>query len=662
VLVTCAWPYINHIPHLGTLLPPLSADAIARYHRLKGDDVVFVSGSDEHGTPIEVEAIRKGIHPKELTDRNHKIVSDLFEKYGISFDNYSRTENQNHIDFVKETWNKIEKNGYVFTREVELPYCKKCERFLPDRFVEGKCPHCGYEEARGDQCDGCGRLLEPTALVKPRCTICGTEPEIRTVKHWYFDLAAFTDQLLAYIEENEKLPDNARNFSLNLLKEGLRPKPVTRDTKWGIRAPFKGADDKTIYGWCENVLGYASATLEFFKSKGQTERWKDYWFEKDAITLYFIGKDNIPFHTLFLPAFLLATNEGYSLPTNVCTNEFLTFKGLKMSKSRRVGIWLDEPLRLFPVDYWRYTILSIRPETRDTNFTWKIFLEKVNSDLNDVLGNFIHRTLTFINRYFNGVIPDSGKLTADDKRIIRTARNRVERIARNLEELRLQSALRGGIGLGRLGNKYLNDKEPWKTIKTDPESAASTLYVAVQIVKALSVVMEPFIPFAARDLRSLLDLPVNFLWEDAYDPIPPNHKIKEAKPLFHKIEASEEEIEEMLEKLRSEPETVPLDEFSKLDLRVGMIVKAEPIPGSKKLLQLSIDISANAIRRAIAGIAEYYRPDELEGRQIAVITNLAPRKIFGIQSEVMILATLDKGNRLALIQPDKHVETGSKIS
>jgi len=661
VLVTCAWPYINHIPHLGTLLPVLSADVIARYHRLKGDDVVFVSGSDEHGTPIEVEAIKQGIDPKKLTDRNHKIVSGLFQKYEISFDNYTRTETPDHISFVREVWKKIEVNGYVFKQEVELPFCRKDDRFLPDRFVEGKCPYCGYEGARGDQCDSCGRLLEPTSLIEFRCAICGTKPEIREVTHWYFDLPKFTDRLLAYIEENRQLPSNARNFSLNLLKEGLKPRPVTRDTKWGIPAPFEGAEDKTIYGWCENVLGYPSATLEYFRNKGETEKWKDYWLEKDAVTLYFIGKDNIPFHTLFLPAFLLATHEDYNLPTNVSTNEFLTFKGEKLSKSRRRGIWLDEALQLFPSDYWRYTLISIRPETKDTNFTWEIFLEKVNSDLNDALGNFIHRTLMFINRYFNWKVPDPGRLAEEDRRVLRMMRSRVERIAKNLESFRLQSALRGVISLSRMGNKYLNEKQPWKTIKTDQQSAASALYVAAQIVKALSVIMKPFVPSTSKELRDLLNIPQDFKWADATTLIPRNHKIKESKPLFHKVEASEEEMQDRLERIRSAPETVSFDEFSKMDFRVGNVVKAEPVSGSKKLVKLTIDIGNNQLRQAVAGIAEYYPPKELEGKQIAVITNLVPRKIFGIQSDVMILAAQDK-NSLALIQPNKPIETGSKIS
>lgn len=665
ILVTSAWPYINYLPHLGTLLPILSADVIARYHRLKGDDVVFVSGSDEHGTPIEVEAIKQGIDPKELADRNHKILSDLFKRCGISFDNYTRTESSIHKEFVREHHLKIYKNGYVFTQETELPYCPNCKRFLPDRFVEGTCPHCGYEAARGDQCDKCGRLLDPTKLIDPHCTICGTKPAIRRVKHWYFDMPKFTKQLLEYIKLNKQLPDNARNFSLKLLEEGLKPRPITRDTKWGIPAPFEGAKNKTIYGWFENVLGYISATIEFFKKKGEPERWRDFWFNKEAKTLFFIGKDNIPFHTLILPALLLATHEGYNLPWNVSTNEFLIFEGQKFSKSRRIGIWMDEALQLFPADYWRYTLISIRPETKDTNFTWKIFLEKVNSDLNDTLGNFIHRTLTFTNRRFNGQVPEPADLTRSDKRVLQIIKRKVEKIAKDLEEFRLQSAARGVIELSHLGNKYLNEKQPWKTIKTDRQSTATTIYVAIQIVKALAVTMEPFIPFTSRKLWDILNLrgKVYINWKEATSPIHPGHKIKEAKPLFNKVEASEEEMWEILERLRTSQETVSFEEFSKMDLRIGKIVKAEPVPKSKKLLKLSIDIGDNQIKQAVAGIAEHYMPNELEGRQVAVIVNLAPRKIFGLNSEVMILATEDKNTKkVILVQPEKTVETGSRIS
>ncbi len=661
VLVTAAWPYIQHVLHLGNLLPILSADVIARYYRLKGDDVLFVSGSDMHGTPIEVEAIKEGISPRELTDRNHKLVSSLFEKWGISFDNYTRTESPVHKAFVRDFFLKIEKNGYIFTQETEMPYCPKCKRFLPDRFVEGKCPHCGYEKARGDQCEQCGRLLDPTKLTDPYCAICGTEPVIRKVTHWYFDLPKFTEQLLEYIENNKQLPDNARNFSLNLLKEGLKPRPITRDSEWGIPTPFKGAGDKTIYVWAEAVLGYISATIEYFEKHGNNEKWREYWFDKDAKTLYFIGKDNIPFHTLIFPALLLATHEEYNLPWNVSTNEFLIYEGQKFSKSRGIGVWIDEALEIFPADYWRYTLIAIRPETRDANFTWETFIEKVNSDLNDTLGNFIHRTLSFINNYFDGEIPEPKGLNELDEETLNSIKTSFERVEKNLENFQLQSAIREVMDLSRLGNKYLNDKEPWKSAKKDLQSTANTLYVAIQIVKALAVMIEPFIPFTAEKLRIFLNLPKEVQWKDTVKPLPVGHKIKEAEPLFYKVNVSEKGLREMLEKVRSVSQKVSMEEFSKLDLRAGKIVKVEKIPRSKSLLKLTIDIGDDQLKTAVAGIAEYYSPKELEGRQLVVVTNLEPRKIFGVESEVMILAAQDEKN-VVILQPEKPIKIGSKIS
>jgi len=532
----------------------LSADVVARYYRLKGDDVVYVTGSDEHGTPIEVAAVRLGISPKELTDKNHEKVVDLFERWGISFSNYTRTENPLHKKFVQDLLLRIYENGYIFTQETELPYCPKCNRFLPDRFVEGICPHCGYKQARGDQCEACGSLLEPTKLTQPYCTICRSTPIIKKSQHWYFDMSKLNEQLRAYIENNKQLPDNARNFSLNILQEGLKPRPVTRDNKWGIPAPFPGAEDKTIYVWVEAVLGYLSATIEYFKKRGEEEKWKEYWFNKEAKTLYFIGKDNIPFHTLILPALLLATHEDYNLPWNVNSVEFLMFEGQAFSKSRRIGVWIDEALELFPADYWRYTLISMRPETKDTTFSWKTFIEKVNSDLNDNLGNFIHRTLTFINQHFNSAVPQPSKLDARDKHTLKSARKRVEKIAQDLEEFKLQEALRHVVGLSQLGNIYLNEKEPWKTIKTNPQSSANTLYVAAQIVKNLAITLEPFIPFTAEKLWELLNLPRTVheqAWDETKKDLPPGHKINRAMPLFSKIKATEEELQVMLEKARS---------------------------------------------------------------------------------------------------------------
>ncbi|MEM2987808.1 MAG: methionine--tRNA ligase [Candidatus Bathyarchaeia archaeon] len=554
VLVTSAWPYINVTPHIGNLVGSvLSADVVARYYRLKGEEVVMVSGSDEHGTPIEVEAIRLGVKPKELTDRNHARVMELFKRWGISFDNYTRTESPVHKEFVQQHLMKIYRNGYIFTKETEMLYCEKCKRFLPDRFVEGKCPHCGHEPARGDQCDNCGRLLEPTTLIEPYCVICKGKPVIKTTKHWYFDLGKFSEKLAKYISENRQLPTNAKNFSLNLIKEGLKPRAVTRDVGWGIPAPFPEAEGKTIYVWVEAVLGYVSATIEYFRNIGNSEGWKSYWFDKDAKTLYFIGKDNIPFHTIILPALLMASHEDYNLPWNVSATEFLQFKGEKASKSLRIGIWIDEALELFPADYWRYFLIATRPETRDSNFSWEIFTEKINADLNDTFGNFIHRTLSFINKQFNNKVPKPAQLDADDKKVIESLKEKVDEMAADFEACQLQSAANGFVGISRLGNQYLNDKEPWNLVKRDKAEAATVIYVAAQLVKALAITSAPIIPFTADELWKNLNLPGRVheqRWDEALKPLPAGHKIAEAKPLFRKIEADEKRLDEMLEKVR----------------------------------------------------------------------------------------------------------------
>ncbi|TRO53039.1 methionine--tRNA ligase [Candidatus Bathyarchaeota archaeon] len=554
ILVTSAWPYINYVPHLGNIVSSiLSADVVTRYYCLRGHDVVYVTGSDEHGTPIEIEAVRLNVAPKELTDINHAQVSDLFKKWGIAFSNYTRTENPVHKDFVHNFLMKIYENGYIFTQETEQLYCPKCYRFLPDRFVEGTCPSCRDIGARGDQCDACGTLLEPTNLVLPRCAICASNPTIETRTHWYFDLPKLSDKLNDYIKNNENLPDNARNFTLNILKDGLKPRPVTRDNKWGIGSPFPGSEDKTIYVWVEAVLGYISATIQYFKQQGTKEQWKDYWFNKNAKTLYFIGKDNIPFHTIILPALLLATDEDYNLPWTVQSTEFLMFDGQAFSKSRRIGVWIDEALELFPADYWRYSLLSIRPEVKDTNFSWTTLIEKVNSDLNDTLGNFIHRTLTFINKQFDCTIPTPNNLSEKDTAALAEAKHIVDQTAERMEVFKIQEALRIAVSLSHLGNRFFNEKEPWKTIKTDKQKAANTLYVAVQMVKQLAVIMAPFIPFTCDRLWHLLNLEGSVHeqnWSETENPIQPQHKINRAKPLFSKIEDTEEILQLKVEEAR----------------------------------------------------------------------------------------------------------------
>ncbi|MDR1993052.1 MAG: methionine--tRNA ligase [Nitrososphaerota archaeon] len=558
VLITSAWPYINVTPHLGNLVGSvLSADVVARYYRLSGADTLMVSGSDTHGTPIEVEALKQGITPKKLTDCNHSQVSELFYRWNISFDNYTTTESPIHRTFVQNTLLEIQQNGYIFSQDTQMLYCEHDQRFLPDRFVEGQCPHCGCERARGDQCDSCGKLLEPTLLVAPYCTLCKTPPVVRTTRHWYIDLSKLSEPLSKYIKDNTQLPANVKNFSLNWIKEGLKPRAITRDVTWGIPAPFEGAEGKTIYVWVDAVLGYVSATLEYFQRRGQPEAWREFWFGKDALTLYFVGKDNIPFHTIILPALLLASGQGYNLPWTVSATEFLQFRGQKASKSQRVGIWIDEALAMFPVDYWRFFLIATRPENKDTNFTWTLFADKINADLNDTFGNFIHRTLSFITTKFDSKVPTPTKLDSDDQAILDTIAEKTVQIAKDIENSWLQSAANNLITLSRIGNQYLNTQEPWNLMKTDKERAATIFYVAAQIVKAIAVLTEPFMPTTAQQLWQTLNLPQTVKqskFTDALVPLVAGHQILKPQPLFHKIETDETKLDQQLTQIR---ETFP---------------------------------------------------------------------------------------------------------
>jgi methionyl-tRNA synthetase len=531
----------------------LSADVTARYYRLKGDEVLMVSGSDTHGTPIEVEAIKQGIKPKELTDHNHARVAELFRRWEASFDNYTTTESPIHKQFVQKTLLEIQKNGYIFEQETQMLYCEHDQRFLPDRFVEGKCPYCGCEKARGDQCDMCGRLLEPTMLVEPYCVICKNKPTVKTTRHWYIDLSKLAEPLTEYLQGNQQLPSNVKSFSLNWIREGLKPRAVTRDVEWGIPAPFPGAEGKTIYVWVDAVLGYVSATIEQCQRLGQPERWRGFWFDKQAKTLYFVGKDNIPFHTIILPALLLASGQGYNLPWNVSATEFLQFKGQKASKSQRVGIWIDEALEMFPADYWRFFLIATRPESKDTNFTWSAFIDKINADLNDTFGNFIHRTLSFIASKFDSTIPEPTKLDKDDEAILQAIKEKVDAAAQEIEASKLLSAVNTLVSVSRIGNQYLNTKEPWNLMKTDKEKAATIFYVAAQVVKAATVVSSPFIPDTAEQLWQTLNLPGKVsegVWSEATKPLNAGHKIAKPKPFFHKIDADEAKLEDQLAEVR----------------------------------------------------------------------------------------------------------------
>jgi methionyl-tRNA synthetase len=537
-IVNAAWPYVNSVPHLGTFIHLLSADVYARYLRLTGEEVIAVTGSDEHGTPIEVEAIKKGIPPKQLTDEIHGQICQLLDTYNIRFDNYTRTENPVHIRYTQELYRKLYENGYVYTQDVSLPYCENDKRFLPDRFVEGTCPNCGYDQARGDQCESCGRVLDPLELIRPRCVFCGATPTIKSSKHWFFDLPKFRDQLYRSVKENKQLPENARNFSLTWLEEGLKPRGITRDNKWGIPAPFPGSEGKTIYVWLEAVLGYVSASIEWAEKTGKPEAWKDFWFTQGTRNVHFIGKDNIPFHVIIFPALLQATHDPYIQPWQVSSTEFILFDGKKFSKSKKIGVWIDEALKVAPAEYWRYVLIAIRPETRDANFTWHEFETHVNAELNDVLGNFVHRTLTFVNNQFDSTIPQPGELDERDEAI----KNEIEQASRKISELldhfQLRSGLAAAIELARKGNQYLSEREPWHLIKTDRTKTATTLYLAAQLVATLEILIAPFLPETSLRIREQLNLGDGTpeKWSNAETlRLQVGHRIGKAIPLFHKV-------------------------------------------------------------------------------------------------------------------------------
>ena len=659
-LIASAWPYINYVPHLGTMIGSiLSADVFARFLRMLGEEVLFVSGSDEHGTPIEVEAIKRGIDPKKFTDENHKRVKELFAKWNISFDNYTRTENPIHKEFVRKFYMKLYERGYIFSKEIEMPYCPKCRMFLPDRFIEGTCPYCGYPKARGDQCDRCGRLLEPTLLINPRCSICGSKPEIKRTLHWFFDLPKLTDKIKEYIENNKNLPDNARNMSLSMIREGLKPRSLTRDNKWGIPAPFPGAEGKTIYVWMEAVLGYVSATIEYFVKRGDPDGWKKYWFDPEVKSVFFIGKDNIPFHTIIFPALLLASGDNYVLPWRVESTEYLMFEGEKFSKSRRIGIWIDEALEILPSDYWRFALVYIRPETRDSNFTWDLFIDIINSILNDTIGNFIHRTLSLTYRHFKEV-PPRYKLNNVDEEVLNDVKRLYEEITKMFKSFKFKEALFRIVDIARVGNKYLNDTQPWDLIKTNRERVATVLNIALGLVKALAILLAPIIPEHADRLWHMLgykDSVHDHKWQEALTGIKAGQKIEKPKPLFTKVS------KEQITKLTSRPTTsnvISIEEFSRLDLRVGKVLKASKVPNSDKLLELMIDIGGE-VKRAIAGIGEVYEPKELIGKKVVVLCNIKPKKIRGITSEVMILAACNREGPI-LIVPERDVKEGTRIS
>lgn len=502
-VVTAAWPYINSVPHLGTILHLLGADIMTRFLKMLGEDVISVSGSDEHGTPIEVEARRKSIDPRRLTDEAHSYVAEILRRWRIELDNYSRTESSAHKQFVKDFMSRLERKGYVFTQRVVLPYCERDKIFLPDRFVEGKCPRCGYPNARGDQCENCGSLLDPLDLISPRCAICGSRPVLKETTHWFFDLRKLEEPVRRWLEENKNLWDNVRNYSLNWIKEGLKPRSVTRDNAWGIEAPFLGAEGKTIYVWFEALLGYLSASKEILEKRGRS--FDDFWYNKNTKTVYFIGKDNIPFHAVILPAMLIASDDRYPLPWIISSTEYLLYEGEKFSKSRRIGLWADEALYIVEdPDYWRFALVRMRPEERDTNFSWKEFFRIVNSELNDDIGNFVHRVLSFIERHFDSRIPMPGGFDDIDIEVIESVKLSYGSYIDRMLETRIKQASEYILDIARKGNQYINRRAPWEEIKRDQRRAGTTMYIAANIVAILALSLYPITPNAAQRIWSMI--------------------------------------------------------------------------------------------------------------------------------------------------------------
>ncbi len=684
--VVCpAWPYMNAVPHLGTVLHLLSADIYVRYLKLRGANVISATGSDCHGTPIEVAALAEGISPEELVNRNHSQITQLLREWNIDL-NYSKTANPFHYQWVQDFYRKCFENGYIFSKEIDQLYCKTDKRFLPDRFVEGTCPYCETPGARGDQCDSptCGKPLSPVELINPVCKICGKPPVKKTTTQWYYDFSAFQEELSDYIKRNQTLPDNARKFSNHILEEGLQARTLTRDLAWGIPAgpSIPGADAKVIYVWLEAVLGYVSASAELgLRLYKDPDYWKQFWLDQDTQTIFFIGKDNIFFHTLLFPALLLGTKESYGkpfvLPYNVSTTEFLIFDDDKFSKSRGIGVWIDEAAQLLPTDYWRYFLAATRPEIKDTSFTWSEFEQRINNDLNDVLGNYIHRVFVLIHKYFEGKIPECHRLDATDREFVSAIHNVPESVADYFDNFEFKKAVAAIIDFARTANGYLSTKEPWKLIKSDPTTVETTLYLCAQSVATLSVLLGPIIPDSAAKIWQILkqegSIHIQLFQEAGKLKLNPGSLILESKPLFEKIESEDlqKKLDVIQKKANKKPKKVkkvpdrdiiPFKDFERLDIRIGTITKAEKIPKAKNLLKLRVDLGEDlGERQLVAGLASFRDPKELIDQRITVIVNLEPATIRGVRSEGMLLAAVE-GKDLGLLIPDKDIPNGTKVS
>ena len=671
-LITSALPYANgpvHIGHLAGVYVP--SDIYTRYLRLKGHDVISVCGSDEHGVPITIKARKEGITPQQVVDRYHEIIEKSFRRLGMSFDIYSRTSSPTHRVTAADFFRKLYDEGKFIEQTSEQFYDEEAQTFLADRYIIGTCPHCQNEKAYGDQCEKCGSTLSSNELINPRSAVSGAVPVKRETKHWYLPLDKYEQFLREWILEGHKeWKSNVYGQCKSWLDLGLQPRAVSRDLDWGIPVPVEGAEGKVLYVWFDAPIGYISAT------KDLTPDWEKYWKSEDTKMVHFIGKDNIVFHCIVFPAMLKAHGD-YILPENVPANEVLNLEGDKISTSQNWAVWLHEYLDEFPgkEDVLRYVLCANAPETKDNDFTWKDFQSRNNSELVAVLGNFVNRALVLTKKYYDGVVPACGEMTDYDKATIDELQKIKASLERNIETYHFREALKDAMAYARIGNKYLADTEPWKVVKTDPERVKTILNIALQITANTAIAIEPFMPFSAEKMLKMLAVE-KFGWEQlgSMELIAAGHTIGEAELLFEKIE--DDVIQKQLDKLEAsrrakleaeaaqnvteQKAEVSFDDFQKMDIRVSTILAAEKVAKTKKLLKLSIDTGIDK-RTIVSGIAEYYTPEELVGRQVLVLANLAPREIKGIESRGMILMAEDALGRLVLVQPEDKTMAGAMI-
>ena len=672
ILVTSALPYANGNIHLGHLSGAyLPADIYVRYKRLKGEDIIYICGSDEHGVPITITADKEKVTPKVIIDRYHEANKAAFEKFGMSFDIYSRTSLPVHHQTAQEFFRKYFDQGLLIEKKSMQFYDEKAKMFLPDRYVEGTCPRCGNEEARSDECEKCGSLYDPSELKNPKSKITGETPVLKETSHWYFPLGKFQDRLVKYVDEmNQKYgwKDNVLQYCKGWFNDGLKDRAITRDLDWGIKVPVDDSQNKVLYVWFEAVLGYISATKELSKQRGEPDLWKNYWQSEGTKYIAFIGKDNVVFHTIIFPAILMAWNDyssdKYILPQNVPANEFLNFEGKKFSKSRGWGIDVDEFLELFPADMLRYTLAANLPENKDTDFYWKEFQGRTNGELADILGNFVNRTFTFAHKHFNGEVPALGSPEKIDEEMIQLLKEYPQKISALLEKFKVKDAVFEMMNLARAGNKYFNDSEPWVSVKKNKEHCATTINICLNVIYTLAEIFEPVIPFTSVKIFKMLNArPVD--WNKSGElHLKHGHKLNEAEILFSKIE--DKVVDDLVNKLGKteeqaveKAEEITIDEFKRVKLRVAKILEAENIKKSDKLLKLQLELGTEK-RQVIAGIAKSYKPEELIGKKVLIAANLKPAKLFGMESQGMILAvdTPEEG-KVKIIEIDQSINSGT---